>query len=289
MNIYQFIEKNQGGSIWFDLPRIGDLGSVTASVYSNTGNDLGSSTVVEYFTSSSLSTAAAAGTNTLTLVSSTGFKVGDMIYVTNTDRTIEASEAVSIKSISGNILTLQRPLTTPQASGNIVAKSRIKITITAAQAANIGKNYVIKINYKTLTEDQPTLFQSFTVSKYLPISNLTMNDLSSIDSTVYKKFPSTFDFQKTKEITWGMLLQRLAANYDPGGLVGTINFTVAHAYLILMVIYETAGPDYDQQRLVMAERFEKEFISACASAAYDEKQTGSTNNILLQKIVLRRV
>ena len=289
MNIYQFIEKNQGGSIWFDLPRIGDLGSVTASVYSNTGNDLGSSTVVEYFTSSSLSTAAAEGTNSLTLVSSTGFKVGDMIYVTNTDRTIEASEAVSIKSISGNILTLQRPLTTPQASGNIVAKSRIKITITAAQAANIGKNYVIKINYKTLTEDQPTLFQSFTVSKYLPISNLTMNDLSSIDSTVYKKFPSTFDFQKTKEITWGMLLQRLAANYDPGGLVGTINFTVAHAYLILMVIYETAGPDYDQQRLVMAERFEKEFISACASAAYDEKQTGSTNNILLQKIVLRRV
>lgn len=289
MNIYQFIEKNQGGSIWFDLPRIGDLGSVTASVYSNTGNDLGSSTVVEYFTSSSLSTAAAAGTNTLTLVSSTGFKVGDMIYVTNTDRTIEASEAVSIKNISGNILTLQRPLTTPQASGNVVAKSRIKITITAAQAANIGKNYVIKINYKTLTEDQPTLFQSFTVSKYLPISNLTMNDLSSIDSTAYKKFPSTFDFQKTKEITWGMLLQRLAANYDPGGLVGTINFTVAHAYLILMVIYETAGPDYDQQRLVMAERFEKEFVSACASAAYDENQTGSTNNILLQKIVLRRV
>lgn len=86
-----------------------------------------------------------------------------------------------------------------------------------------------------------------------------------------------------------MLLQRLAANYDPGALVGTVNFTVAHAYLILMIIYETAGSDFEQQRIVMAERFEKEFVSACASAAYDEKQTGNTNNILLQKIVLKRV
>lgn len=289
MNIYQFIEKDQGGSIWIDLPRIGDLGSVTASVYSNTGNALGVSTVVEYFTSSSISVAAAAGVNTLTLVNSTGLKVGDMLYLTNTDRTIEASEAVSIKSISGNILTLQRPITTPQASGNIVAKSRIKVTITAAQAANIGKNYVVKLNYSVLGEKQPTLFHSFTVSKYLPISNLTLLDLSSIDSTVYKKFPSTFDFQKTRELTWGMLLQRLAANYDPGALVGTVNFTVAHAYLILMIIYETAGSDFEQQRIVMAERFEKEFVSACASAAYDEKQTGNTNNILLQKIVLKRV
>lgn len=291
MNLYQFIEKDQGGNLWFDLPRIADPGTITARIYSNTGSDLGLAAITEYLTSSSLQSDSLQGKDYVTPTSVTGFKVGQSVILTDSTKSKEVSEVVQIKAISTppHKLTLQRPILSARVAGDVVGQSRIKVAISAAQAAVIGRNYAVKVNYEVLGEEQEAITWSFTVSRYLPVSNIDLVFLSSLDPTLYKKAPSTFDFNKLKDVCWSMLLQRLSANYDPGGLVGTINFTIPHAYLMLMVVYESAGSDYEQQRLVMADRFEKEFISACASAAYDEKQTGKTTDPIVRKVVLVRV
>lgn len=289
MEPINFIRYNTGGSFHIHLPRKPDTGSITASLYLPSGAPNGTGSLSLNAASSSVNAAAQPGAITLNIGSTTAFKAGNRYIVGDTDLDEYTAEFVTVKSKSNNTITLLRPLMFAHAAGDPIVSSQITVEVSANQASEIGRGHRIEISYNVSGEAQPVVVAPFDISRYLPISHINIESLRDLDPTLSKKFSSGISFEDLKNQTWSMLLNRIAINYSPGSLVGTINLTVPHGYLIRMAIAETAGQDYVEYRNLMARRFDEELKYALGSAAFDENQTGSAQGKYLQKMRIRRV
>lgn len=291
MEFFNFIQKDKQGNISFYLPKIPDSNNITASVFKPSGAEDGTITVTYTATSASLMSGSNPGDYSLYASQTSFLKKGEKFLVTNSTQDFGAAEFVTIKtfSTSSNLITVLRPMISEHLFGDKIASTKIKMTIPSTSTGTIGKGYKIQIDYSVGGEAQEPITLSFQVTRYLPATNLSFEHIRDIDPTLGKKIPSGFQFEELKAITWNALLTRVSANYSPGSLVGTVDLTLPHAYYVKMVIFESAGKDYEDQRMLMAERFENEFKQALAACAFDEKQNGDSSGQYLQQMRLVRV
>ena len=262
------------------LPRRPDSGTVTASLYSPSGNYLGVAAVTIDNATSSVNAAANVGALTLNIGSATNFRVGHRYVVGNSDPDDYTAEKVTVKSKSNNTITLLRPMLFDHASGDPIGGSQIDITVTGSYNNVIGDGYRIHVDYHVSGSAQPTIVESYDVVRYEPISRLNEETMRDLDPTLTKKLPSGIAFEELRTRTWAMIVQRIKAQYSAGSLVSSGDLTTAHSYMVRMVIAEAAGPDYLEYRTLMAQRFEEEFKVALAAATMDHEQDGATDGPL---------
>ena len=291
MEFFNFIQKDKQGSFICYLPKIPDATSITASIYQPSGTEDGTATVTYTATTASLMSGSQPGDYILYASSTSFLKRGDKFIVTNTSQDIGTVEFVTIKSFNttSNTVTTSRQILLEHLYGDIIGSSKLKITIPSSKTGTIGKGYRVQISYNVGGEAQDPITVPFQVTRYLPISNLTIEHLRDLDPTLAKKIPSGFNFEEVKSFTWNAVLSRVAANYSPGALVGTIDLTLPHSYYVKMIMFESAGVDYDSQRELMATRFDIELKHALAASTFDENQDGNANESYVQKIQLYRV
>lgn len=287
-----FVLLNTGGSFHVHLPRKPDAGTVTASFYLPSGTSNGTGSISVPTASSTVNAAANIGALSLNVGSTTNFKVGHRYIVGNSDPDEYTAEHITVKSKTSNTITLLRPLMFDHASGDTIASSQVNITVSAAQASELGMGHRVELSYQVSGSAQPVVVDTFSVTRYLPISHLNIETLRDLDPTLTKKIPSGTSFNDLMEQTWNMVLNRVAINYSPGSLVGTINLTVPHAFLVRMTLAEIAGPDFLEYRNLMAQRFQEELNFALGSCVFDADQDGSTNGrndkYVRQMVIVRR-
>lgn len=284
----KFVQLNIGGTITLDLPTVPDSGTITGSVYSNSGGDLGVATVAAQTFSTTLVAAANAGVVQLTLSSSSGAALGQQYLLDGPEAL--GGETVTLRAVSGSTATLLRPTLSPRAAGATLQSSRAVFTISAAQAVAVGRHYRLKIDYTSNSVSQPPLFISFDVTRYNPVSFLNAESLRDLDPTLAAKIKQGTNLSQLKERTWDMILTRIAQNYSPGALIGSIDLTTAHQYLIRSELALIAGPEFQDYRDKLAQRFQEEFEASLGAAAFDNNQDGSVtaNEGFLKSIYLSR-
>lgn len=276
MQPLNFLLYNASGSFHIHLPQKPDTGTVTASLYLPSGGANGTGSVTVETASSTVNAAATFGATTLNIGSTTSFKVGHRYLVGNTDPDDYTAEHITIKSKTTNTIRLMRPLLWDHASGDPLVSTQVQVDLTPAQTSQIGVGHRVEIAYSVSGSAQPLHIESFTVARYLPISHLNIETLRDLDPTLSKKIPSGLSWVDFRDSTWEMVLNRVALNYSPGALVGTVNLTQPHAFFCRMSLAELAGPDYMDYRNMMAQRFDEELKAALGSAVMDNDQDGST-------------
>ena len=277
MQPLNFLLYNASGSFHVHLPQKADAGSVTASFYLPSGGSNGTGSITLDTASSTVNAAANAGAISLNVGSTTNFKVGHRYIVGNTDPDDYSAEFLTIKSKTTNTIRLMRPLLWDHAANDPLVSSQVNIDLAPAQTLEIGAGHRVEISYKVSGSVQPIHVEAFTVARYMPISHLNIETLRDFDPTLSKKIPSGLSWEDLKTQSWEMLLNRIAINYSPGSLVGTVILTQAHAYLCRMLLAELAGPDYMEYRNLMAQRFDEELKFALGACVFDANQDGSTN------------
>lgn len=284
----RFILKDFGGSFSINLPRTPDTGTVTGSLYTPGGGELGAASVTVDTFSTTLAASASLGALQLTLSSSAGASTWNQYLLDGPES--QGGEMVTLKAVSGSTATLLRPLLLSHASGATLGGVKVTIGVSAAQAATIGRHHRVKLSYQSSGADQEPVFLSFDVTRYSLQSNLNAESLRNLDPTLSKKIPAGTDLNQLKESTWRMILNRVAQNYAPGALVGTIDLTDVHALLIRSELALIAGAEFQEYRDKLAQRFQEELDACLGAAAFDNNQDGAvaSNEGFLHSIRLSR-
>ena len=273
----KFLRYNAGGQFHLHLPQRPDSGTVTASLYLPSGGSNGTGSVIIDNASSTVTNAATVGATSLNIGSTTNFKIGHKYIVGNADPENYTAEVVHVKAKTANTISLLRPLLFQHSNGDAIGGSQVDITLTQEQTQVMGKGHRVEISYSVSGSLQPVLTEDFSVTRYYPISQLTTEAIRDFDPTLSKKLPSGISFEDLKNSTWGMILDRIGANYSAGSLVGTLNLTTAHQYLFRAIIAEGAGPDQIETAKMYRERFQEEFNASMAAATFDANGDGATN------------
>lgn len=284
----KFVQLNFGGTITIDLPVVPDSGTVTGSVFSPAGAELGSASVAVQTFSTTTTAAANPGVLQLTLSSSAGAVLGQQYLLDGPEAL--GGETVTLKAISGSTATLLRPTLSAHPVGASFQSSRATFTIPAAYAASVGRHYRLKVDCTSEAVEQPSIFVTFDVTRYNPVSFLNAESLRDLDPTLAAKIKVGTSLAQLKERTWSMILARIAQNYSPGSLVGSIDLTTAHQYLIRSELALIAGAEFQDYRDKLAQRFQEEFEASLGAAAFDNNQDGAlaSNEGYLQSIYLSR-
>lgn len=268
----QWLQYNVGGTLAFrDLPEVPDA-SPTFTVRSPSGGSLATGTGTVESISTTLNGAAAAGTTTMVLTSATGVVARRRYLVTGTVET--GGEWVTVKSISTNTLTLMRPTINAHASGAAFKSTRVDCAVTAAACARIARHHRIDLSYTVSAAARPVVTMGFDVVRYHLTSSLNIETLRSLDPLIANRMPLGLDVGQFIEDTWGMLLDRIAAQKEPGALVGSLDLTIPHGYLCRAELAMLGGKDYESTRDRLAQRYNEELETRLAAHAFDDDQDG---------------
>lgn len=254
-----------------DLPDRPDANGAWA-FKSPAGGTLESGTYARDAVSTTLAGAVAAGAQAVAVASATGIVVGRSYLLTAGEDT--GGERVTVKAISGTTLTLVRPTRGAHASGAAFKSTRVTVSLSTTGTAAIGRHHRLELAW-TVTSAQPTAVFPVDVVRYYPVTYLTFADLQALDGVAGKRLPAGIWFPELRDRAWEMVLRRVAAKVDPGGLVGTVDLTTPHAYLCRALLAETAGPEWSEFRELMAQRFGEELGAALATTAVDNDQDGA--------------
>mgnify|MGYP006959990976 CR=1 FL=1 len=284
----RFVQKDFGGSFSINLPTSPDSGSVSGSVYAPGGGELGTATVTVDTFATTLATSASLGALQLTLSSGAGASPWAQYLVDGPES--QGGEMVTFKAVSGSTATLLRPLIIAHSSGATVAGVKATVSISAAQAATLGRHHRVKLSYLSSGVEQEPLTVTFDVTRYSLVSNLNLESLRDLDPTLTKKIPAGTSWIQLKESTWRMILNRVAQNFAPGALVGTIDLTDAHGFLVRSELALNAGAEFQEQRDKLTQRFQEELDATLGAAAFDNNQDGviAANEGFLHSIRLSR-
>lgn len=267
--IYNILSNKTGQSFKHVLP--GHFSAVTASAYSPSGGSV-SVSVTSQSLSIGLTANAYAGDNEFTIDSISGLKLDTQYVIKNS--TYE--NLFAIKKIDPSTKTIQsfRPLQQDFASGSAVVSPTLLFSFPDSLDYQLG--YRLELEYLDFYGDRKFETLAFNAVPYSLKSDLTLEILAAHDGLVEQKIASETNFSAMKEATWDSIVARVHTNKDLGTLVGTINLTTPHAYLMLVQLAQGAGPEFLEYRNMLARRFEEELNLVLTSVQTFGNSTGQT-------------
>lgn len=283
----RFVQYSTATTLAVELDQRADA-TPTFRVLTPQGGEALSATAVTLDTvNTTLSGAAAAGAQTVSVTSATGIVVGRKYLLGGAESA--GGERVTVKAISSTTITLVRPLRIARASAATFQSTRMTCAITAAAVATIARHYRIEVTYAVTTTQAIAAFP-FDVVRIVPTTTLAHDDVADLDPIFAKRLAAGIWFPALAERTWEMVCRRLAARVDPGAILGSRDFTTPHSYLTREVVLEGAGADYEPMRKLMAQRFLEEFNAACGETPVDTNQDANvaSNEGAFQMIQLDR-
>jgi len=266
----RLVPRSQSYSLAVYLPARADA-TPTATVYSPNGGSDQTPSVTLDTVATTLSGAASAGATSVTVTSATGIVAGRRYLLAGGEDA--GGETVTVRAVSSTLVTLVRPLRWAAASGASFVGHRVTLSLSAI--ASEARHYRAEIAWAVSAVTQPPFVVPFDVVRYWPRTGLTAEDLRDLDPLFNKRLPAGTWIPAVIDRAWDQLLARVASKVDPGALVGALDLTVPHGYLVRALLLETAGPEAAQERELLFARYSTELDSALAAAAIDDDQDGA--------------
>lgn len=266
----QTIQYNQAGTIAVYLPARVDA-SPTATVYTPEGAVSESSvTVTRDTVDTTCSASVALGAQSVTVTSATGVTVGRRYLLGGAES--DGGEQVTVKSVTGTTVTLVRPVILARASG--VAFQGNRVTLPIAAKTTCGRGYRADIAYAISTVAQPGWIVPFAVTRYAMTSACTVESVRTLDPNLTKRLPAGLWWPDIVATAWDILQSRISQLTEPGSMVGTLDLTIAHGYLVRELLAEIAGDDFEKARELFATRCKQEYEAVMAASKFDADQDG---------------
>jgi len=270
---YRWIQKDVGATLAVDLDERPDAGATFTTFNPSGGTAQASTAVTIESVNTTLSSAAASAATTVPVVSAANVTVGRTYLIGG--REDVGGERITVKSISGTTLTLVRPLRLAQASGATFQSTRCECAVTAGNSASTGRHYRIEITYTISAATRPKAIVDYDVVRYALQTFLTLEKLSGLDPLARRRLSEGTWFPELRDQAWEMMLHEVAGQKDPGALVGAIDLTVPHQYLVRALIEEPGGEQRKDQRELYARRYTDELNRTLAAHAVDDDQDGA--------------
>lgn len=267
------IPFSQNSTIDYHLQDRPDEGTITCSLYTSNNSVLAASLPVSLDSvNTTLSGSINANSKTFSVVSGSGI-TRNGVYLLDGPET-GGGEAVKVRTISGSNITLVAPTTFAHAASSSFYSTRITISLTGSLFTKATSNNRIRVDYKTSGAPQTAEYISFDAVAYVPVSKLTLADIKVLAPNVNTALPASVDWSGIKETAWNMLLTRIKANAHPGGVVGVLELTTAHGYLVRSLLAQEAGDSFDQYRITMHDKAMEELNVVLSVASVDINQDG---------------
>lgn len=267
-----FINLSTGGTIFFEFPTQPDSGSISVKLYAPNGSGWGAPSVTPDTVNTTITGTVGPGSQTLGVNTVTGLVAGRR-YLLDGPETV-GGESITVKAVSGSSVTLFRPVITAHLSGSSLKGTGCLVSLTGSQTGTVGRGYRGEAFWTLDGVAQHPVVFSFHLVRYSPVSYLTMEDVRDLDPTLASKLPKGAFFSALRDKTWNMILNRVASTVNPGAVVGTVDLTVAHSFLVRSELALTAGPDFIEYRTQMAQRFAEELEAALAACTVDTNEDG---------------
>lgn len=272
----RFVTLDTAATLWVDLPQRADA-TPTFVVKTPSGSTAQSSASVTLAScNTTLNGAASAGAASVVVTSASGITAGRKYLVGGAEST--GGEFVTVKSVSGTTITLVRPLRFARASGVAFQSTRVDMAISASTPSAIGRHWRAEITWAVSSASQDTYEVPFDVTRYSPMTALRADDVVDFDPVLAKRLPAGTWLPALMDVAWDMILRRLALTKAPGSLMGAIDLTTPHAYLVRKLIAETGATtavELKEYAETLAAEFQRELEITLASAAVDDDQDGA--------------
>lgn len=270
-----FVQLNGQGYLDFLMPERADVGSVVATVYNSNGSVVSASAT---YTSSSVSTvlqsSVSGGVTFLPLDTTASIQSGKRYLLDG--REDFGGEFVTIKNLTVSGANLYRPTINSHASGSSFEGTLVKVLLSGSSTETVGNNFYCKVAYEVNSEPQAEIHKSFNVTRFVPVTNLSIEDLRDFDPQLGKKGLSGLHIKNLIDNAWEMILARIGARGNMGGLIGSVDLTNPHNYLVRRLILEN-DPERKEQADAFSQRFNEEFEASMGVAAHDADGDGSIN------------
>jgi hypothetical protein len=234
--------------------------------------------------SDTLGAGASAGATALVVSDTTGRAAGDklLLGVYPPDETTGAEWVTIKKVVDSTHLTLVNGLQSARVTGDSLVSTVVSFPLSAAATALPGRNYRIVWEWSRNGDGaiQPNAVVPFDVCRYFPISSCTFQTVRTLDPLAVKRVPQGTWLPDLLALSWDMVLRRIASKLPPGSVVGTIDLSVAHAYLTLVVLLEPGAGEEDTARMIerLERRFAQELDLAMSALSTDETGDGNAKS-----------
>ena len=266
----KWLQYNVGGTLSFlDLPERCDA-SPTFTVRSPSGGSLLTGTGTRESVDTTLNGATSADAVSLIVTSASNITLGRRYLVGGHPDT--GGEWVTVKSISGTTVTLLRPMLLGHATGVGFQSTRVDCIVTAAACSAIWRHHRLDLSYVVSAATRPVETMGFDVIRYSLTSSLNLETLRNSDPLFVKRLPAGIWLPALISDTWDEITDVIAAQKDPGALVGSLDLTRAHAYRCRAKMYETAGKDFAPERDQMYTQADRVLEATLASHPFDDDQ-----------------
>jgi hypothetical protein len=263
------VPRSQAYVLVVDLPARPDA-APTFVVYDANGASVQTGTSTLDSVDTTLASSGAPAATALTLTSGTGVVAGRRYLVGGTEEL--GGEQVTVRAVSGAAITLLRPLSRAASAGATFESTRVGVALSAIET--IGRHYRVEFAWDVATVAQPPFVVPFDVVRYTPRTLLTFEELRDLDPLLAKRFPAGGWFPALRERAWSMILHAVASKVAPGALMGAIDLTIPHGYLVRALLAENAGVDFEPLRAQLMGRYTYELETALAATAIDNDQDG---------------
>ena len=275
--MFNFVQFQGSGYLDFQLPVRADDGSIQATIYSSNGSILSSSV---QFTSGTVDTTSdaeyEAGSSLIVLNSTSSIQKGKR-YLFGGPEELQG-EFVTVKRLgpADNAVTLMRPTINFHEVSSSFESTDVRVLVSGSSTNQVSTNNYCKLAFEYQAEAQPEFHKSFSVTRFIPVTNLSIEDLRDFDAQMGKKGLAGTNFSRLQEKAWEMILARVGARGNMGGIVGTVDLTTPHSYLVRRLILEN-DPANKEQADAMSQRFNEEFEAVFTVAAHDKDGDGAIN------------
>lgn len=277
----RFVQLNGTGTLHYDHPSR-PSGAGTAVVRDLSGGELESITPTLDAVETTLTAATTPGATSATLISASGVAAGRRYFIDGAEAS--GGEAVTVLSVAPGVVTTVRRMQRAHGIGASFEGSRLSFAVTSRSTNYPARN--VRVEW-THPDTGDVIAIPFDVTRYAPLSTLTVEDLVDDDPQLLKRIATGEYLPARIARAWEILTRHIAQNYKPGGLVGALDLTTAHAYLVRALIQEGAGKGDEAVRQLedLRTRYAQERDAVLGAAAYDEQQTGRARNGQMGRVI----
>lgn len=267
--IYNILSNKSGQSFKHTID--GSLTVISASAYDPNNQSIPMTAAKQTLTNG-VSVDAYAGDNSFIVDSLSGLRLNTPYVVKNS--VYEQLISISKIDITTKEITLYRPLQQDFASGSLLSSPTVTFSFTSTLQFNIGNR--IELHYHDFYGDEHIETIPFNSLPYHLKSDASIETVAALDGQIVDKLSIGTNFDSLKEATWDMVVTRVHANKAVGTLVGTVNLTNAHSFLILAQMAQGAGPEYLEYRNSLLKRFEEELVATLSAIQTFGNEQGQT-------------